>query len=100
MSDVGVMLRDWRRQRRLSQLDLALEGGVSTRHPSFVETGRARPSPQVVEDPAEQLTVPLPGRNRLLLAAGTARAYRGRTLDEPQLAPIREAIDRVLAAHE
>ena len=88
------------RQRRLSQLDLALEAGVSTRHLSFVETGRSRPSPEMVEHLAEQLDVPLRDRNRLLLAAGYAPAYRERTLDEPQLAPIREAIDRVLAAHE
>src|SRR4051812_39079615 len=100
MSDVGVMLRDWRRQRRLSQLDLALEAGVSTRHLSFVETGRSRPSPEMVEHLAEQLDVPLRDRNRLLLAAGYAPAYRERTLDEPEMGPVREALDRVLAGHE
>src|SRR4051794_9784532 len=100
MSDVGVLLRDWRRRRRLSQMDLALEAGVSTRHLSFVETGRARPSPEMVEHLAEQLEVPLRDRNRLLLAAGYAPAYRERALDEPELVPVREALDRVLAAHE
>ena len=100
MSDVGVLLRDWRRRRRLSQLDLALEAGVSTRHLSFVETGRARPSPEMVVHLAEQLDVPLRDRNRLLLAAGYAPAYRERALDEPALEPVREALDRVLAAHE
>src|SRR3954451_16635122 len=100
MSDVGLLLRDWRRRRRLSQLDLALEAGVSTRHLSFVETGRARPSPEMVEHLAEQLDVPLRDRNRLLLAAGYAPAYRERTLDEPEMGPVREALDRVLAGHE
>jgi len=100
MSEVGVLLRDWRRRRRLSQLDLALEAGVSTRHLSFVETGRARPSPEMVVHLAEQLDVPLRDRNRLLLAAGYAPAYRERALDEPALEPVREALDRVLAAHE
>src|SRR4051794_11198549 len=100
MSDVGLLLRDWRRRRRLSQLDLALDAGVSTRHLSFVETGRSRPSPEMVVHLAEQLDVPLRDRNRLLLAAGYAPAYRERTLDQPELGPIREAVDRVLAAHE
>src|SRR4051794_2992024 len=100
MSDVGLLLRDWRRRRRLSQLDLALDAGVSTRHLSFVETGRARPSAEMVVHLAEQLDVPLRDRNRLLLAAGYAPAYRERALDEPELQPVREALDRVLAAHE
>src|SRR3954465_15127631 len=100
MSDVGVMLRDWRRQRRLSQLDLALGAGFSTRPLSFVETGRARPSAEMVVHLAEQLDVPLRDRNRLLLAAGSAPASRGRALDEPELEPVREALERVLAAHE
>jgi transcriptional regulator with XRE-family HTH domain len=100
MSEVGLLLRDWRRRRRLSQLDLALEAGVSTRHLSFVETGRARPSPEMVVHLAEQLEVPLRDRNRLLLAAGYAPTYRERALDEPDMGPVREALDRVLAAHE
>ena len=69
---VGALLRDWRQRRRLSQLDLAGEAGVSTRHLSFVETGRARPSREMVLRLAEQLDVPLRERNRLLLAAGYA----------------------------
>src|SRR3954447_17576605 len=100
MSEVGPLLRDWRRRRRLSQMDLSLEAGVSTRHLSFVETGRARPSPEMVVHLAEQLDVPLRDRNRLLLAAGYAPAYRERALDEPAMGPVREALDRVLAAHE
>src|SRR3954449_2958738 len=100
MSEVGVLLRDWRRRRRLSQLDLALDAGVSTRHLSFVETGRARPSAEMVVHLAEQLDVPLRDRNRLLLAAGYAPAYRERALDEPEMGPVRAALDRVLSAHE
>ena len=71
------MLRDWRQRRRLSQLDLALEAGVSARHLSFVETGRAKPSPEMVLHLAEQLEVPLRERNQLLLAAGYAPRYGG-----------------------
>lgn len=97
---VGSLLRDWRQRRRLSQLDLALEAGISTRHLSFVETGRSRPSPDMVLHLAEQLEVPLRERNDLLLAAGYAPRYRAHSLDEPELAPVRDAISRVLAAHE
>src|SRR4051794_38446921 len=67
---VGVLLRDWRQRRRLSRLDLALEAGVSSRHLSFVETGRSRPSPEMVLHLADELELPLRERNRLLLAAG------------------------------
>jgi transcriptional regulator with XRE-family HTH domain len=97
---VGPLLRDWRRRRRLSQLDLALEAGVSARHLSFVETGRARPSAEMVLHLAGQLDVPLRERNALLLAAGYAPAYAERALDAPEMTPVREAIDRVLAGHE
>jgi transcriptional regulator with XRE-family HTH domain len=97
---VGLMIRDWRQRRRLSQLDLALEAGVSTRHLSFVETGRARPSPGMVLHLAEQLQVPLRERNQLLLAAGYAPEFEARGLDDPELAPIRDALGRVLAGHE
>ncbi len=97
---VGPLLRDWRRRRRLSQLDLALEAGVSARHVSFVETGRARPSAEMVLHLAEQLEVPLRERNQLLLAAGYAPHYGQRALDEPEMAPVREALELVLAAHE
>jgi transcriptional regulator with XRE-family HTH domain len=97
---VGALLRDWRRRRRLSQLDLALEAGVSARHLSFVETGRSRPSAEMVVQLAEHLDVPLRDRNALLLAAGFAPAYGQRDLDAPEMGPVREAIHRVLRGHE
>jgi transcriptional regulator with XRE-family HTH domain len=97
---VGTLLRDWRRRRRLSQLDLALEAGVSARHLSFVETGRSRPSADMVLHLADQLEVPLRDRNHLLLAAGYAPVYGQRGLDEPQMGPVREALDLVLRGHE
>jgi transcriptional regulator with XRE-family HTH domain len=97
---VGTLLRDWRQRRRLSQLDLALEAGVSTRHLSFVETGRSRPSSDMVLHLAAQLEVPLRERNQLLLAAGYAPQYASRSLDDPELAPIRDALGRVLTGHE
>jgi transcriptional regulator with XRE-family HTH domain len=97
---VGTLLRDWRRRRHMSQLDLALEAGISTRHLSFVETGRSRPSAEMVLHLADQLEVPLRDRNQLLLAAGYAPAYAQRDFDDPELAPVREALGRVLAGHE
>jgi transcriptional regulator with XRE-family HTH domain len=81
-------------------MDLALEAGISTRHLSFVETGRSRPSPEMVVHLAEQLEVPLRERNELLLAAGYAPRYAARSLDDPALREVREAVSRVLAAHE
>jgi transcriptional regulator with XRE-family HTH domain len=97
---VGELLRDWRQRRRLSQLDLASEAGVSSRHLSFVETGRSRPSREMVLHLAEQLDVPLRERNELLLAAGFAPAYGRRRLDSPDMAAVRAAMDLVLAAYE
>jgi transcriptional regulator with XRE-family HTH domain len=97
---VGVLLRDWRQRRRMTQMDLALEAGVSARHLSFIETGRSAPSADMVKHLAEQLDVPLRERNELLLAAGYAPAYGQRDLDEPEMGPVREALDRVLAGHE
>jgi transcriptional regulator with XRE-family HTH domain len=97
---IGGLLRDWRQRRRLSQMDLALEAGISTRHLSFVETGRSRPSPDMVVQLAEQLEVPLRERNELLLAAGYAPRYGARSLDDPALNEVRDAVSRVLAAHE
>src|SRR4051794_32136453 len=97
---VGTLLRDWRQRRRMSQLDLALEAGVSARHVSFVETGRSRPSAEMVAHLAEPLDVPLRDRNALLPAAGYAPAYAQRGLDEPEMGPVRDAIDRVLRGHE
>jgi transcriptional regulator with XRE-family HTH domain len=96
---VGGLLRDWRQRRRLSQLDLAVQADVSTRHLSFVETGRSKPSRELVLHLAEHLEVPLRQRNALLLAAGYAPAYPGRPLDASELAPVRRALDRLLAGH-
>src|SRR5947209_13057859 len=96
-SGVGPLLREWRTRRRLSQLDLALDAGVSARHLSFVETGRAKPSPEMVLTLAERLEVPLRERNHLLLAAGYAPRYAARSLADPELAPIRDALGHVLA---
>src|SRR3954463_985779 len=97
---LGMLLKDWRRRRRLSQLDLALEAGVSARHLSFVETGRSRPSAQMVLHLAEQLEVPLRDRNGLLLAAGYAPEYGQRRLAAPEMEPVRRALDLVLAGHD
>jgi transcriptional regulator with XRE-family HTH domain len=97
---LGTLLREWRRRRRLSQLDLALEAGVSARHLSFIETGRARPSREMVLRLAERLDVPLRDRNQLLLAAGFAPAYGERGLDAPELEPVRAALGLVLEGHE
>jgi len=97
---VGALLRGWRQRRRLSQLDLALDANISTRHLSFVETGRAQPSRDMVLRLAEQLAVPLRERNALLAAAGFAPVYRERGLADPALGPARKAIDLVLAGHE
>ena len=97
---VGALVRDWRQRRRLSQLHLALEIGVSARHLSFVETGRSRPSPELVESIAEELDVPLRERNTLLLAAGSAPRYRERALDDPAMRFAVESVQRMLAAHD
>src|SRR5919198_4949790 len=97
---IGALIREWRQRRRMSQLDLGLEAGVSARHLSFIETGRSRPSAEMVLQLAEALSVPLRERNSLLLAAGYAPAYGQRGLDEPEMGPVREAIDRLLRAHE
>jgi transcriptional regulator with XRE-family HTH domain len=97
---VGTLLREWRQRRCLSQMDLALDAGVSTRHLSFVETGRSKPSAEMVLHLAERLEVPLRERNQLLLAGGYAPAYPQHGLDAPQLAAVRSALRQVLAAHE
>jgi transcriptional regulator with XRE-family HTH domain len=93
-------LREWRAARRLSQLDLALEAGVSARHVSFLETGRARPSREMVERLGEALRLPLAARNRMLSCAGFAARYPARDLDSEAMAPIRAAIERMLDRHE
>jgi transcriptional regulator with XRE-family HTH domain len=97
---VGEHLREWRQRRHLSQLDLAVDADISARHLSFVETGRAAPSRDMVLKLAERLDVPLRERNVLLVAAGFAPAFPQRALDDPALKAAREAINLVLKAHE
>jgi transcriptional regulator with XRE-family HTH domain len=97
---VGELLRDWRQRRRMSQLDLANIVDVSTRHLSFVETSRAKPSREMVLRLAEHLDVPLRDRNQLLLAAGYAPVYTEASLHSPQMLAIRDAVRRLLKAHE
>src|SRR5215475_2745961 len=97
---VGNLLRKWRERRRLSQLDLACEAEISTRHLSFLETGRSLPSREMVLRLAEYLDVPLRERNALLVAAGYAPAFPERPLDDPALQSARKAVDLVLAGHE
>src|SRR5215471_11906103 len=96
----GELLRDWRQRRRLSQLDLAIAANVSSRHLSFVETGRAKPSSEMILHLAEHLDVPLRDRNTLLLAGGYAPAFPEHALSAPELAAVQQALQRVLAGHE
>jgi transcriptional regulator with XRE-family HTH domain len=96
----GVLLRDWRQRRRLSQLSLALEADVSARHLSFLETGRAQPSREMLLRLAERLEIPLRDRNALLVAAGFAPIYPERSLDDSALRVAREAVDLILTGHE
>src|SRR4051812_3859078 len=100
MHTVGELLRQWRQRRGLSQLDLAIAADVSARHVSLVETGRSNPSPDMILRLADQLHVPLRDRNRLLLAAGFAPRYAERPLDDAALSAARDAVRRVLHAHE
>lgn len=97
---VGDLLRDWRRRRRLSQLDLACEAEISTRHLSFLETGRSLPSREMVLHLAEQLDIPLRERNALLLAAGYAPVFSQKPLEDPALQAARKAVELILAGHE
>lgn len=97
---VGTLLRDWRQRRRLSQLDLAADANISTRHLSFIETGRSQPSREMILQLAEQLQVPLRERNALLTAGGFAQIYPERRLDDPDLNGASEAIRLVLVGHE
>ncbi|HET6509370.1 MAG TPA: helix-turn-helix transcriptional regulator [Baekduia sp.] len=97
---VGALLRRWRDQRRLSQMELALTADVSTRHLSFVETGRSKPSREMVVRLAEHLDVPLRERNELLLAAGYAPAYPESSLEDSELTQVRDAVRKLLVAHE
>src|SRR5580704_10432719 len=95
-SGVGELLREWRQRRRLSQLDLAIQAEISARHLSFVETGRSRPTSDMIVRLSEHLDVPLRDRNALLLAGGYAPAYPEHGLDEPELAAVRAALRQVL----
>jgi transcriptional regulator with XRE-family HTH domain len=99
-TEFGELLRDWRRRRRLSQLDLALEADVSARHVSFVESGRSKPSRAMVLRLADALAVPAREQNHLLLAAGLAPAYAERGLEDPGMAAVCAGVDRVLDAYE
>jgi transcriptional regulator with XRE-family HTH domain len=96
----GDLLRQWRQRRRLSQLDLAIAADVSSRHLSFVETGRSRPTSDMILRLAEHLEVPLRDRNTLLLAGGYAPAYPEHGLAEPELRAVQAALSRVLKGHE
>ena len=97
---IGDHLREWRQRRRLSQLDLALDAEISTKHLSFLETGRAQPSRDMVLRLAERLDVPLRERNVLLVSAGYAPVFPQRTLEDPALRQARKAVDLVLKGHE
>ncbi len=97
---VGDVLRDWRQRRHFSQLGLANEAGVSARHLSFLETGRSRPSREILLRLADHLDVPLRERNALLLAGGFAPVFPERRLDDPALASARGAVDLILSGHE
>lgn len=98
--EVGSLLRQWRERRHLTQLALALDAGISARHLSFVETGRSKPGREMLLGVLEQLKVPFREQNRLLLAAGHAPAFPERSLDDPDLAPVRDALDVILSGHE
>jgi transcriptional regulator with XRE-family HTH domain len=100
MSDVGLLLRRWRTTRRMSQLELSAHAGVSARHLSFLETGRARPTRDMILRLSEQLAVPLRAQNELLLAGGFAPAFAESGLDGPPLAAVLASLRAVLAGHE
>lgn len=97
---VGRLIRRWRERRRLSQLELSSRAEISTRHLSFIETGRSRPTPDMILRLAEHLDVPLRERNEVLLAGGYAPRYPHTSLDAPELSNVRAALRTVLAGHE
>jgi len=97
---VGELIRFWRNRRRLSQLELALEASLSTKHLSFVETGRSRPSRQLLIHLAQRLDLPMAERNRLLLAGGFAPPYLEEAYDGKVMQPLRESLRRLLDAHQ
>lgn len=96
----GSQLREWRQRRRMSQMDLALDAEISTRHLSFIETGRSRPSPDMIDRLAHTLEIPARARNALMLAAGFAPTRSERALDDPDMEGVRVVIDHVLKGHE
>lgn len=100
LASVGEQLREWRGRRRMSQMDLALETDISTRHLSFIETGRSKPSAQMLQRLANQLELPHRARNALLLAAGYAPDYQERPLDSPEMTGMRAIVEHVLKGHE
>ncbi len=100
VAPAGQLLREWRIRRRMSQLDLASTAGISPRHLSFLETGRSRPSRAMVMRLAENLDVPLRERNPLLIAAGYAPTYQATDFGAPEMQPVRDAVERILSAHE
>src|SRR5580698_7693570 len=97
---VGHLIREWRQRRRLSQLDLACDAEISTKHLSFLENGRAMPSREMLLHLADRLAVPLRDRNIMLHAAGFAPSYQERSLNDPEFSPARQSIDLILAAHD
>ena len=97
---IGALLREWRERRRVTQLELALEAGVSARHLSFVETGRSKPGREMLLRVLQRLEVPFREQNRLLLAAGHAPAFPERSLEDAELQPVRDALDVILRGHE
>jgi transcriptional regulator with XRE-family HTH domain len=99
-SSFPQLLKTWRQRRRLSQLELALESGVSQRHLSFLELGRANPSRSMILQLSATLEVPLRDRNDWLVAAGFAPLFRARPLDDPQMSQVMGAVRRMLASHE
>ena len=99
-STVGTLVKQWRAHRSRSQLDLAYQVGVSPKHLSFVETGRSRPSPELIDALGIHLDIPLRERNTMLLAAGFAPRYRHTSLDDPVMATIVGSLQRLLDAHE
>ena len=99
-SEFGAGLKQWRQQRRMSQLELGLSANVSARHISFLETGRSRPSRSMVMQLCEELAVPLPERNHLLTAAGLAPAYQKRDLDAEDMRPAEAAMSWMLQRHD
>ena len=100
LAGIGLLIKQWRQQRRLSQMHLALEVGISPRHLSFIETGRSRPSVEVLLALATALAVPLRTRNSWLLAAGYAPRFTEQTLSSERMTQVRAALDKLLLAHD